>query len=193
MRHATEIYKHAYGLNKNNMMGRNAPILLLFFLFFFFAFTGSGTEDILLNGTNIYLASGDSYGLYQGYVLSIKSVSSDGSVWLQLTENDKIVKSEIVSRDYFIYNKSNRTILSLKVDNIYYGSSEQTLVSLFPVYQYIDHDLPVPHITEMIPNDIKNPVDKNPAPRMGTPGEPVIWAAGIVFILVLYYILRKLW
>ncbi|VVB95587.1 S-layer protein [uncultured archaeon] len=175
------------------MMGRNAPILFLFFLFFFLAFTGSGTGDILLNGTNILIASGDSYGLYQGYVLTVKSVSSDGSVWLQLTENDKIVKSEIVARDYFIYNKSNRTIVSIKVDNIYYGSSEQTLVSLYPVYQYVDPDLPVPDITEMIPKDVNNPVDKNPLPRIYTPGEPVIWAAGIVFILVLYYILRKLW
>jgi hypothetical protein len=195
MRDATEIYKHAYGLNKNNMMGRNVSILFLFFLilFFFFSFTGSGKSDILLNGTSIYLATGDSYGLYQGYVLSVKSVSNDGTVWLQLTENDKIVKSEIVAGDYFTYNKSNRTILSIKVDNIYYGSSEQTLVSMFPVYQYVDHDLPVPDITEMIPNDVNNPVDQNPPPRISTPGEPVIWAAGIVFILVLYYILRKLW
>ncbi len=175
------------------MMGRNAPILFLFFLFFFLAFTGSGTGDILLNGTSIYLTSGDSYGLYQGYMLSVKSVSSDGSVWLQLTENDKIVKSEIVTRDYFIYNKSNRTILSIKVDNVYYGSSEQTLVALSPVYQYVDPDLPVPDITEMIPKDVKNPVGKNPASGLHTPGEPVIWAAGIVLILVLYYILRKLW
>ncbi len=175
------------------MMGRNTPVLFLFFLFFFLASTDSVTGDILLNGTNIYVASGDSYGLYQGYVLSIKSVSSDGSVWLQLTENDKIVKSEIVAKDYFFYNKSNRIILAVKVDNIYYGSSEQTLVSLFPVYQYADPDFPVPDITEMIPKDVNNSVDKNPAPRMHTPGEPVIWAAGIVFILVLYYIMRKLW
>jgi hypothetical protein len=193
MRNATEIYKHAYELNKNNMMGRNAPILFLFFLFFFFAPTGSGTGNILLNGTSIYLASGDSYGLYQGYVLSVKSVSGDGSVWLQLTENDKIIKSEIVARDYFIYNKSNRIILAVKVNTIYYGSSDQTLVSLFPVYQYVDPDLPVPDITDAIPQNVKNPVDKNPASRIQTPGEPVIWAAGIVFILVLYYIMRKLW
>jgi hypothetical protein len=157
------------------------------------ASTGSGTGDILLNGTGIYLASGDSYGLYQGYVLSVKSVSSDGSVWLQLTENDTIVKSEIVAKDYFIYNKSNRTILSLKVDNIYFSSSEQTLVSLFPVYQYIDPGLPVPDITEIIPKDVKNPVDKNPTSRIRTPGETIIWTAGIVFVLILYYILRKFW
>ncbi|MFZ3059170.1 MAG: S-layer protein domain-containing protein [Candidatus Methanoperedens sp.] len=157
------------------------------------AFTGSATDDILLNGTGIYLASGDSYGLYQGYVLSVKSVSSDGSVWLQLSEKDQKVKSEIVARDYFIYNKSNRTILSIKVDNVYYGSSEQILVSLIPVYQYVDPDLPVPDITEMIPKDVKNPVDKRPPAGIYTPGEPVIWAAWVVFILVLYYILRKLW
>jgi len=175
------------------MMGRSAPILFIFFLFFFFASTGSGKGDILLNGTSIYLASGDSYGLYQGYVISVKSVSSDGAVWLQLTENNKIVKSEILARDYFIYNKSNRTILSIKVDNVYYGASEQTLVSLFPVYQYIDPDLPVPDITEMIQRDVNNSVDKNTTARIHTPGEPVIWAAGVVFILVLYYILRKLW
>lgn len=173
------------------MMGRNVLTLLL--SLFFLASICSGTGDILLNGTGIYLASGDSYGLYQGYVLSVKSVSSDGSVWLQLTENDKIVKSEIVAGDYFIYNKSKRTILSIKVDNIYYGSSEQTLVSLFPVYQYVDPGLPVPDLTEMIPNDVKNPVDKRPPAGIHTPGEPVIWAAWVVFILVLYYILRKLW
>ncbi|MCX9026078.1 MAG: hypothetical protein OIN85_08310, partial [Candidatus Methanoperedens sp.] len=67
------------------------------------------------------------------------------------------------------------------------------LVSLFPVYQYVDPDLPVPDITEMIPKDVNNPVDKNTTVRISTPGEPVIWAAGIVSILVLYYILRKLW
>lgn len=175
------------------MIVRSAPILFLFFLFFFFVSTGSGTGDILLNGTSIYLATGDSYGLYQGYVLTVKSVSGDGSVWLQLTENDKIVKSEIVAGDYFIYNKSNRTIISIKVDNLYYGASEQTLVSLSPVYQYADPDLPVPEITEIIPKDANNPVDKNTTSIIHTPGEPVIWAAGIVFILVLYYIMRKLW
>jgi hypothetical protein len=154
---------------------------------------GSAASDILLNGTGIYLASGDSYGLYQGYVLSLKSVSGD-SVWLQLAENDTIVKSEIVAnRGYFIYNKTNRTILSVKVDNIYSGSSEQSLVSLFPVYQFIDPEKPLPDITEIIPKDTGNPGNDNPSVRIYTPGEPVIWTLGIVFTLILFYILRKLW
>lgn len=154
--------------------------------------TGSAVSDILLNGTGIYLASGDSYGLYQGYVLSLKSVSGD-SVWLQLAENDTIVKSEIVAnKGYFIYNKTNRTILSVKVDNIYSGSSEQSLVSLFPVYQFIDPEKPLPDITK-IPKDTRNPGNGNPPVRIYTPGEPVIWTLGIVFTLILLYVLRKLW
>lgn len=154
---------------------------------------GSAASDILLNGTGIYLASGDSYGLYQGYVLSLKSVSGD-SVWLQLAENDTIVKSEIVAnKGYFIYNKTNRTILSVKVDNIYSGSSEQSLVSLFPVYQFIDPEKPLPDITKIIPKDTRNPGNGNPPVRIYTPGEPVIWTLGIVFTLILLYVLRKLW
>ncbi|VVB84997.1 Uncharacterised protein [uncultured archaeon] len=75
-----------------------------------------------MNGTGIYLASGDSYGLYQGYILSLKSVSSDGSVWVQLTEKDKIVKNDIVhDYGYFTYNKPNSTILSVKIEKIYSG------------------------------------------------------------------------
>ncbi len=154
---------------------------------------GSAGGDTLLNGTAIYLATGDSYGLYQGYVLGVKSVSSDGSVWLQLTENDRIVKSDIVvDKGYFIYNKTNRTILSVKVDNIYSGSPEQSLVSLY-IYQFTDPDIPVPDITEIIPDTTRNPGNNNSSVRIHTPEEPLIWALGIVFILILFYIMRKLW
>jgi len=167
---------------------------LILFLFFCFLSPGSGENDVLLNGTGIYLATGDSYGLYQGYMLSVKSVSGDGSVWLQLSEHDKIVKSEIVvNGGYFIYNKQNRTILSVKVDNLYSGSAEQSLVSLSPVYQFIDHELPAPDITGTIPEDMPNPAKNNPPVRIHTPEEPVIWTLGIVSVLILVYILRKLW
>ncbi len=155
-------------------------------------FAGSAASDTLLNGSSIYLATGDSYGLYQGYVLSLKSVSED-SAWLQLAEDDEIVKSEIVAnRGYFIYNKTNRTTLSIKVDNIYSGSPEQNLVSL-SIYQFIDPDKPLPNITEIIPNYTRKPSNSNSSVRIHTPGEPVIWALGIVFVLILFYILRKYW
>lgn len=155
--------------------------------------SGSGASDILLNGTSVYLATGDSYGLYQGYILSLKSVSED-SVWLQLEEDDKIVKSEIVAKKgNFYYNKSNGTILSAKVDSIYSGSSEQNLVSLFPVYQYLDADKPVPNTTVMPGDTPQQDNDSSPMIRIQTPKETLIWALGIVFILILFYVLRRLW
>jgi hypothetical protein len=155
-------------------------------------FAGSAASDTLLNGSSIYLATGDSYGLYQGYILSLKSVSED-SAWLQLADDDEIVKSEIVAnRGYFIYNKTNRTTLSIKVDNIYSGSPEQNLVSL-SIYQFIDPDKPLPNITGIIPNYTRKPSNSSLSVRIHTPGEPVIWALGIVFILILFYILRKYW
>lgn len=159
---------------------------------FLFSVLALPANVTLLNGTGIYLAAGDSYGLYQGYVLSLKSTSSDGSVWLQLEENDIIVKSEIVANNgYFIYNKTNRTILSVRVGNVYSGSQEQTLVSLF-LYQFVDPDLPSPVVTETIPEGTYNPAN-NPIARIHAPKEPVIWALGIVFVLILFYILRRLW
>jgi len=150
-------------------------------------------NDTLLNGTSVYLATGDSYGLYQGYILSLKSVSED-SAWLQLEADDRIVKSEIVAKKgYFVYNKSNRTILSAKVDSIYSGSSEQNLVLLLPVYQYLDADKPVPNMT-IVPRDTpQQDNDSSSIIRIQTPKEPLIWALGIAFILVLFYVLRRLW
>lgn len=154
----------------------------------------SGESDVLLNGTSIYLSTGDSYGLYQGYILCVKSVRGDGFVWLQLIEDDKIIKSDIVANNgYFIYNKTNRTILSVRVDNVYSGSPEQNLVLLFPVYQFIDPDMPEPDITEIIPEHTRSSGNYNPVVRIHTPGEPIIWTVGIVLILILFYMLRKLW
>ena len=174
-------------------MSRVRKVLYLFLSLLFLVSPSYGASDILLNGSSIPLVTGDSYGLYQGYILTLKSVSGD-SVWLQLTENDKIVKSEVVAiKGYFIYNKASRTILSVKVDNIYSGSPEQNLVSLFPVLQFIDPEKPLPDITEVIPKDTRNPVNDNSSVRIHTPKEPAIWTLGIVFVLILFYIVRKYW
>ncbi len=173
-------------------LGRNISILFLSLIFLMTVSSGAG--DILLNGTSIYLATGESSTLYQGYVLSLKSVSSDGSVWLQLTENEKIVKSEIVvNKGYFVYNKTNRTILSVKVDNVYSGSSEQSLVTLSQVYQFIDPDLPIPDKTDAVSQNPGNTGGSNTIPGIQPQQEPFIWIFGIFFSLILLYILRKLW
>jgi hypothetical protein len=186
-----EIYKLVYTLIANNMLKRRLVISLL--LVPLLITTVTAANSTLLNGTHIYLATGDSYGLYQGYILNLKSVSSDGSVWLQLNQKEQTVKSDVVrSYDSFIYNKTNKTILSVKVDNIYSGSSEQSLVSLY-LYQFIDPDMPVPVRTEIVPVQTRNPDNNISLPRIRTPQEPVIWGLGVFLVLVLFYMVRKLW
>jgi hypothetical protein len=174
------------------MMGRNVSTLAI--SLFILAFSGSAASDILLNGTNFYISTGDSYGLSQGYIIKLKSVSSDGSVWLELESNNMIVKSEITHlKGYFTYNKTNRTIISFKVDNIYSGSSDSNLVSFSSVYQYIDPELPAPIIIEITP--LETPYQNNISASARNPAFPeqLILVAGIILILILFYINRKLW
>jgi len=174
------------------MPGKRDAIYLLFCVFSIIA-AGSAASDILLNETNVHLVTGESYGLYQGYVLSLRSVSSDGSVWLQLRIDDRIVKSDIVlDKGYFIYNKSNRTILYVKVDTVYSGSPEKDLITLNPVYQYIDPELPAPQMTSIKPDETNNPGNFT-FPRIQAPLERVIWIVGIGLVIILLYVLRKLW
>jgi len=187
-----EIYKHAYKLIKKNIMGRKLFTLVV--SIFIFASSVSGASDIVLNGTSLYLSTGDSYYLYQGYIVTLKSVSNDGSAWLELTSSDTFVKSEIVHiKDYFTYNKTNRTILSLRVDNIYSGSNDNDLVSFFPVYQYIDPELPAPEIINITPIETPAVENSRKLPQQEVVPETVIAVIGIFFIMFMVYIIRKLW
>jgi hypothetical protein len=187
-----EIYKHAYKLIKKNTMVRKIVTLVVFI--FLFASSASGASDILLNGTSLYISTGGSYGLYQGYIIKLKSVSNDGSAWLELTSNDTFVKSEIVHiKGSFTYNKANRTILSLRLDNIYSGSNDTALVSFFPAYQYIDPDMPAPKIIEITPVETPGQENNTTPPKQNAVPEIVIAVIGIFFILSIFYIIRKLW
>jgi hypothetical protein len=167
-------------------------ILLLLSLFYIIPMTGSARSDVLFNGTNMYLATGESSALYQGYVLSLKGVSSDGSMWIQLTDNETIVKSEIVYiYGSFVYNKTNKTIISLNVDKVYSGQSEQHLVSFF-LYQFNDPEKPYPDKT-IIPENTVTPGNNNPPPETTYSIDPLIWISGIALVLILVYFIRKLW
>ena len=170
--------------------GRNGSLLFLFLLILIPL--GAGDRSILLNGTNIYLATGDNYGLYQGYVLNLKSASVDGSAWLELTDNDRIVKSEIVQNPgEFVYNRNNNTIISVKVGKVYSGSTEQNLLSLY-IYQFTDPEKPLPSRT-VVPENNETPDNARIHPKITTPGEPLIWTLGIILVLVLFYIAHRLW
>jgi len=174
------------------MMGRNVSTLAISLVIL--AFSGSAASDIILNGTGFFLTTGDSYGLSQGYIIKLKSVSNEGSVWLDLESDDKIVKSEITKlKGNFTYIKTNRTILSLKVDNIYSGSGDAKLVSFFPVYQYIDPDMPAPRIIKITPVETSYPDNMSPPALKQTISEQVIWVAVFILIFILFYIIRKLW
>jgi hypothetical protein len=187
-----EIYKHAYKLNKKNMMGRK--IFTLVVLIFFFASSASSAGDIIINGTSLYLSTGESYGFGQGYIISLKSVSNDGSAWIELTSKDTFIKSEIVQiKGFFIYNKTNRTILSLRVDNIYSGSNDKNLVSFFPVYQYIDPDLPAPKIIGITPVETHGQENNSALPQQKAVPETAIVVICVFLILFMFYIIRKLW
>jgi hypothetical protein len=163
-------------------------------LIFFFASSASSEGDIILNGTSFYLSTGESYGLGQGYIISIKSVSNDGSAWIELTSNDKFIQSEIVQiNGFFTYNKTNRTILSLRLNNIYSGSSDKNLISFFPVYQYIDPDMPAPGIIGITPVETQVQENNSTLLQQKAASETAIAVIGIFFILFMFYIIRKLW
>lgn len=190
-----EIYKHAYKLNKKNMMSRKIFTLVILILsLLFFVSSTSAANDIILNGTSFYISTDESYGLAQGYIISLKSVNNDGSAWIELTSKDTFIKSEIVHiKDFFTYNKTNRTILSLRVDNIYSGSNDKNLVSFFPVYQYIDPDMPSPEIIDITPTETQSQEENSALPQQKVVPENAIIVIGIFFILFMFYILRKLW
>ncbi len=174
------------------MIGRNISTLAISLVIL--AFSGSAASDIILNGTGFYLTTGDSYGLSQGYIIKLKSVNNEGSVWLELESDNKIIKSEITNlKGNFTYIKTNRTIISLKVDNIYSGSRDVKLVSFFPVYQYVDPDMPAPRIIEITPVNIPYQNNSSEPVLKQTISEQVIWAAVIILILILFYVIRKLW
>ena len=175
-------------------MLRDVLKLLSGYTILFFLIPGvSALNYTLLNGTSLYLVTGEPQSIDQDYVLSLKSVSPEGAVWIQLSQNGTFIKSEILSAgDYFYYNKSNLTIISFKVDTVYSGSPEKDLVSLFPVYQYLDHGLPLPTPTYADPGNTSDPSNIS-SERIYTSQEPLFWSLGIIFLVILFYTLRKLW
>ncbi|WP_340820725.1 S-layer protein domain-containing protein [Methanolobus sp. WCC4] len=106
-------------------------------------------KTVLINGTGIFLTTGDSWDLYQGYILSIKSVNLENKqAWLELLLNDELLKEGFLSEgDTFVYSKGEDEIINITLDTIYI-SPEGELVTFKPAYQYQDRDLPEPVIEE---------------------------------------------
>ncbi len=100
-------------------------------------------EPLLINGSGIFLTTGNSWNFYQGYVFMVNSVNLETKqVWVKLLHEDELLKEEILSEnDNFIYSKEEEEILNITVDTIYISSGKE-LITFKPVYQYQDSDYP---------------------------------------------------
>ncbi len=165
-----------------------------------------GTEP-LVNGTSLYLSTGQSWTFYQGYSFNLMSVSNSGDkAWVQLKQNDTVVKSALLSTDeVFFYNSTTHYVLpnhsvetvqlSLRVSGIYTGEVAD-IVTFSHVYQYYDPALPEPTPTPTAyPDNSNNSNDSNVTPTTtvaggsGIPGFKILSTTIIIGICSIF--LRK--
>ena len=127
-------------------------------------------NDVLVNGSGMYLTTGDSWSFYQGYELVFKGLSSsqgEDKVWIELLLNGESVDDTIIREgEYFEYTRNSKEIFNITVDTIYSGS-DGGLVTFKPVYQYLDPSLPEPDMTQD-PGSVGNsngPVNTSDSPN----------------------------
>jgi len=123
-------------------------LIILLLLYGSIPSASGAQENILMNGTGIYLTTGESWTFDQGYVLTVKSVNQGtNEAWLELSLNGNVVKEGILrEKDSLVYSR-DREILNITVDTIYSSPSGE-LVTFTPVYQYLDPQLPAPEAHE---------------------------------------------
>ena len=118
-----------------------------------FPISAGASEDneVLVNGSGIYLTIGDSWSFYQGYELLFKGLSSSqggDKVWIELLLNGKSVDDTVMREgEYFVYTRNSNEIFNITVNTIYSGS-DGGLVTFRPVWQYLDPTLPKPDMTK---------------------------------------------
>ncbi len=118
-----------------------------------FSISASASEDneVLVNGSGMYLTTGDSWLFYQGYELVFKGLSSShggNKVWIELLLNGESVDDTIMREgEHFVYIRNSKEIFNITTDTIYSGS-DGGLVTFKPVYQYLDPTLPKPDMTQ---------------------------------------------
>lgn len=108
-------------------------------------------DDVLVNGSGMYLTTGESWPFYQGYELVFKGLSSnkgENKVWVELLLNGESMDDTIIHEgEYFVYTRNSKEIFNITVDTIYSGS-EGGLITFKPVYQYLDPTLPEPDMMQ---------------------------------------------
>lgn len=157
--------------------GRNyrMSILFSFLLILFFTMSVSGAQikaEVLLDGTAIFIESGDSWEFSQGYVFVVKDVNEDGGAWVELSLDGALLKDAILREgDVFVYSRDSKEIFNMTIDTIYYGSDDE-LVTFKPVYQYRDITLPapLPGDSEDFSNESEIPSIPDDSPERTIPG-----------------------
>lgn len=123
-------------------------VLTVFFLSYFLPASICAENEILLDGTGIFLTSGETWKFDQGYQLKVKSVNpSDNRAWVELSLNGEIIQEEILGEGETLVYYHNKEILNITLDTIY-SSPTGELVTFKPVYQYLDPELPEPESHE---------------------------------------------
>lgn len=140
--------------NKTGTRFGKIVIILVFMLVSLTCFSTSVSalenDDALVNGSGMYLTTGESWSFYQGYELVFKGLSSSqggNKVWIELLLNGESVYDTIIREgEYFVYIRDSKEIFNITADTIYSGS-DGGLVTFKPVYQYLDPTLPDPDMT----------------------------------------------
>lgn len=146
MQAAADIAHKGPNMEKRAKNHRNAiiTVLIVVFLFFFLPVSVCAEDEMLLNGTGIFLTTGETWDFDQGYQLKVKSVNpANDRVWVVLSLNGVILHEGILGEGETLTYSHNREILNITLDTIY-SSPTGELITFTPVYQYLDPELPEP-------------------------------------------------
>ena len=146
-------------------------------------------DSALINGSNIYLSTGQTWTFYQGYTITLMYINNEGSRgWVQLRLNDTLIRSATVSPGEMLYynstvNNTNETvILSLTVSEIYSGEDSH-IVAFSQVYQYYNPALEEPTpIPTYCPDNTSNVSNTSVAVSTRPTSTP---ENGIIFTIVI--------
>ena len=142
-----------YNKTETRIIEKVAVISVFIVLLTCFSVPASALEsdDVLVNGTGMYLTTGDSWSFYQGYELVFKGLSSSqgvDKVWIELLLNGETVDDTIIREgESFVYVRDSKEIFNITAGTIYSGS-DGGLATFKPVYQYLDPTLSEPDMTQ---------------------------------------------
>ena len=141
----------------------------------------------LINGTGIFLGSGESWDFYQGYSITIKSVNLESrQAWIKLSLNDELIQENILSEGKSFNYSHKSEILNLTLDTIYSNPGGE-LVTFKPVYQYRDPNLPDPIFKKNNGTlTIESNESSSDSSNRSIPGFEIMWAVFGLLLAIFY-------